>query len=73
MICAKYDNPTGIINSDFAHDIDGFSAKIYDSDLIARLTEEIKLTVLGLRRNTHPRLALAALAIRMRRVINQSP
>lgn len=73
MICAKYDNPTGIINSDFAHDIDRFSAKIYDSDLIARLTEEIKLTVLGLRRNTHPRLAMAALAIRMRRVINQSP
>lgn len=73
MISVRYGNQDGVVNSDFVHDIEGFSAKIYDSDLFSRLTEEIKLTVLGLRRNTHPRLAIAALAIRMRRLINQSP
>ena len=74
IISAKFNgSPDEIINSDFAHDIDGFASKIPDAEAFEQMTSEIRDTLAGIKLNTHIRPAICALAVKLRKALNQSP
>jgi len=73
IILLKYGaDSTRVVNIDLAGDLEKMSVRFLEPDDISAMVEYLKNIGLMLRRNVHIRPALLALALQMRRRINQS-
>ncbi len=64
---------TDIINLDLARELETISARINSPADFAGILDNLKKMTLSLRRNIHIRTGMSALALRLRRYVNQTP
>lgn len=74
IICFKHgEKLTDIVNLDLARELETISVRINSCSDFAGILDNLKKTTISLRRNIHIRTGMAALALRLRRYINQTP